>query len=286
MTTTLSDILRGAYTDLGQLTIVTATGGSATTVVDTNTIYTTDDSLVNGTAFVITTTDAATPQGKFARISDFVASTKTFTIDTVTDVVGAGDIIGLARPTIPLLQMKRAVNDALIDHIGSISIVDTSLTSVGAYNVYTLPAGMMIKKIVDVQLEPAGQYPNISGMFTIQMGQLKYESIMSRVEILPTATGGQMTSWDLPAGLIIRIIYEGLHPTVNLYSDTIRETVPEALLKAATIDKALTWLVSKRGESALGTFLLQRWNDAKQTLQAARMEHPVNRVHKAPRYFV
>ena len=122
----LSDVMRRVWFEMGDLSIITATGGSATTVVDTNTPYTTDDALLGGTAIVIDTTDGLTPKGKFARITDFVASTKTFTIETVTDAIGAGDTIGLAKPKIKAAQMKQAVNDALRDHIGTISLVKLS----------------------------------------------------------------------------------------------------------------------------------------------------------------
>lgn len=275
--TTLSDVLRGAWTDTGQMTIITATGGSATTIVDTATRYTTDDALVNGTAIILTTTDGLTPQGKFARISDFVASTKTFTIDTVTDAVGAGDIIGLVRPTLPLAQMKQAVNDALKDHIGTISKVDISLTSQSGAATYTLPAGVWIKRLIDIEIEPGDQ---ISPLVAIP-----YLSIINRAEILPTATGSQMLSYDLPAGKIIRITYEGTHPALTSYSDVVHESVPEALIRAATVDKALTWLVSKRGDSALNTFLIQKLNDARQTIANMKQEQPVNRIKPAARWF-
>lgn len=282
--TTLSEVIQGAFTDTGQMTIITATGGSATTIVDTATRYTTDDALVGGTAIVIKTTDGLSPQGKFVRISDFVASTKTFTIDTVTDAIGAGDIIGLCRPTIPLLTMKQAVNDSLKDHIGTISKVDISLTSMSGYATYTLPDGVWIRKVVDVQLEPGGWNDLITDPGSLS-GNLPYMSIVGRVEILPTVTGSQMITTDLPDGKIIKIIYEGTHPTVDLYSDKIHESVPEFLIRAGTVEKALTWLVSKRGDSALGTFLLQKLNDARQTVSNAKIEHPVNRVKKAARWF-
>ena len=277
--TTLSQIITGAFTDTGQMTIVTATGGSATTIVDTATRYTTDDALVGGTAIVLSTTDGLTPQGRFARISDFVASTKTFTIDTVTDAVGAGDIIGLCRPTIPLLTMKQAVNDALKDHVGTISKVDVSLTSESGDATYTLPAGMFIKILLDVQIEPGGRGD------TKLFGLGQYISILGQVEILPTVTGSQMISHGLFAGKEIKIIYEGVHPSVSLYSDYIHESISEALIKAGTVEKALTWLVSKRGDSALGTFLLQKLNDARQTISNMKIEHPVHHVSQAAKWF-
>ena len=263
--------MRAAWTELGQMTIVAATGGSATTVVDTATRFTTDDALVNGTALVISTTDGLTPQGKFSRISDFVASTYTFTIDTVTDAIAAGDVIGLARPTIPHLHMKQAVNDALKDHIGTMSKVDVTLTSASDDATYTLPAGMFIKRLIDVQIDDGSDY---------------YTSILSKVEILPTTTGAQMLSHDLESGQNIKIIYEGLHPELTIYSSYVHESIPIALLTDGTVQKALEWLVSKRGDSALGTFLLQRKNEAEQKIANAKVEHPVNRVRKAARWFV
>lgn len=279
--TTLSDIIRGGMTDVGMINIITATGGSATTVIDTNTSFTTDDALLNGTAIVISTTDGLTPQGKFAKITDFVASTKTFTIDTVTDAIGAGDIIGLSGRKIPLLQWIRSANDALKDHIGTISKVDVTLTSSAGIATYTLPAGVWIKKLIDIQIEPGG----LADIITDPQSLSPYHSIINRVEILPTATGMQMLSHDLPSGKIIKIIYEGTHAELTAYNSTVHESIPEALMKAATIEKALTWLASKRGDSALGTFLLQRLNDARQAITNAKHESPVNRVKPAARWF-
>ncbi len=274
----LSDVMRRAWTELGDLSIITATGGSATTVVDTNTRYTTDDALMNGTVVVITTTDGLTPQGKFAKITDFVASTKTFTIDTVTDAIGAGDIIGLAKPRIPALHMKQAVNDALRDHIGTISLVDTSLTTVAAQTEYALPVGLKIKKLTDVLIQANTSDADDNG----------YVSIKGASKVFPAAPGstGLLVIPDYGSGYKIKIVYEGLHPELTAYNSTVSETIMESLIVAATVDKALTWLVSKRGDSALGTFLLERWNDAKNGISMAKAESPVHRHRKAPKYFM
>ena len=282
--TTLSDIITGAWNDIGQLTIITATGGSATTVVDSATRYTTDDALVGGTAIVMKTTDGLAPQGKFSRISDFVASTTTFTIDTVTDTIGAGDTIGLARPTISLQQMIKAANDGLKDHIGTISKVDVSLTSQSGLATYTLPAGVWIKRLIDVQIEPYEGFYNVPDPF-VEPAAAQYKSILGEVEILPTATGTQMISHNLPDGQIIKVIYEGLHPELTTYDSLVHESIPYALMKAATVEKAIGWLVHKRGDSAAGKMLIQFQNEAAQKIANYKQEMPVNRVRRAAQWF-
>lgn len=276
--TTLSDIMYGAWTDLGHVSLIQCTGGSTTTIVDTNTRYTTTDALKNGTAVVVDTTNHLTPKGQFSRLKAFDAGTKTFTINALTDAVEAFDTIALCRPTIPLLHMKAAVNAALKDHIGTLSKVDVTLTSSSGNATYTLPSGVGIKRLIDVQIEPGG-----NGQASI--GEA-YHSIISQIEILPSTNGWEMISHNLPAGKIIKVIYEGTHADLTAYSDTVHESIPEALLKIATIEKALTWLVSKKDNSALGTFIIQKLNDARQTVENMKITHPVNRLPTKARWFV
>jgi hypothetical protein len=272
MTLTLSKILERAWRDIGFSVDIFATGGSATTIVDANTQYTADDSLIGGTAVITKTTDGASPQGKFARISDFVASTFTFTIATVTDAVGAGDAVLLATPSIKLPQMIQAVNDGLAN-LGTISLVDTSITLAnGAYS-YNLPVGLKIKKLIDILI------PNSDGM---------YRSIKGLVQNFPSAPAatGTLQFTQIPDEQTIKIVYEGAHPYLSAYSDVVSETIQEELAVAAAIDKALTWYVSKRGDSALGTFTIQRWNDAKQALQMQKAEKPIYRTQPAVKWFI
>ena len=274
----LSDVMRRVWFEMGDLSIITATGGSATTVVDTNTSYTTDDALLGGTAIVIDTTDGLTPKGKFSRITDFVASTKTFTIDTVTDAIDAGDTIGLAKPKIKAAQMKQAVNDALRDHIGTISLVDTSLTTVAEQTEYALPVTLKLKQLKDVLIQTV----------TTDADDNQYQSIKGATYVEPALPGstGLLVIPEYDAGRKIKIIYEGLHPELTAYDSKVSETIPEALMVAAALEKALTWLVSKRGDSALGGFLIQKYNDAKQAIANAKVESPVYRSNKKPKFFL
>jgi hypothetical protein len=272
MTLTLSKVLQRAWREMGFSVDTRATGGSATTIIDTGTQYTADDSLVGGTAIITKTTDGASPEGKFARISDFVASTSTFTIDSVTDAVGAGDNVLLATPRIKLPQLIQSVNDGLAN-LGTISLVDTSITLASGTYSYNLPVGLKIKELKDILI------PDSDGL---------YRSIKGLVQNFPSAPAatGTLQFTQIPDEQTIKIIYEGVHPYLSVYSDVVSETIQEELAVAAAIDKALTWYVSKRGDSALGTFTIQRWNDAKQNLQMQKAEKPVSRTKPAVKWFI
>lgn len=271
MTLTLSKVMERAWRETGFSVDIAATGGSATTIVDANTQYTSDDSLVGGTAVVVRDTAGVSPEGRFARITDFVASTKTFTIDTVTDAIAAGDSILLATPRIKLPQMIQAVNDGLAN-LGTISLVDTSITlAVGTYE-YNLPVGLKIKQLTDVLVFDGYIYRSIKGL----------------MKNFPSSPGsvGVLQFSQVPYSDTLKILYEGSHSVLSAYNDKISETIQEELAVAAAIDKALTWYVSKRGDSALGTFTIQRWNDAKQTLQAQKIEKPIMRTKPAAKFFI
>jgi len=280
MALTLSKICQRVWRETGFSIDVTATGGSTTTIVDANSPYTTDDALIGGTAVVVRDAAGAgaAPEGEYARISDFVASTPTFTVGTaLTTAVASGDTILLATPRIKLPQMVAAVNDGLTN-LGTISLVDTSITTVAEQTEHALPVGLKIKSLLDVQVQ--GQ--------TGDANDNEYYSIKGRTRYVPAAPGstGLLVIPQFAAGYTIKLIYEGYHPTLSVFSSVVSETIQEELAVAAAIDKALAWYVSKRGESALGTFAIQRWNDAKQTLQMQKAEKPVNRARSAPRWFV
>lgn len=279
MALTLSKVMQRGWRELGLMIDITATGGSTTTVVDSNSQYTTNDALLRGTVIVVRDAGGASaaPEGEFGKITDYAAGTTTWTMSALTTAVASGDKIGLARPTISLEQMVQAVNDALMQ-LGTIQLVDTSLTSAANQTEYALPVGLKISRLIDVQYKTV----------TNDSDNNQYRSIMGQVDYVPAAPGstGLLILPQLAADRTIKIIYEGVHPTLTTYSSVISETIQEELIVAATIDKALTWLVSKRGESALGTFLLQRWNDAKNYLQMQKVDKPVYKIKPKPKFFV
>jgi hypothetical protein len=281
MALTLSKVMAATWRKLGHTTDITATGGSTTTVIDTtlSTRFTSDDALIGGTAIVTYDSGGlgAAPEGEFQRIADYVASTTTFTTAAFSAAVAAGDKVTLVNPKIAHEQMRQAVNDGLAD-LGTITLVDTSLTTADDQTEYALPVGLKIKRLIDIQLQ---------GTLADANDNL-YQSIISQSRYTPSAPGstGLLTLPQLASGYTLKIIYEGVHPALTTYSSVVSETIQEGLAVAATINEALTWLASKRGDSALGTFLLQRWYDAKTILQQQKVDKPIYRMKPKAKWFV
>jgi hypothetical protein len=278
MPLTLSKVMARAWRELGFAIDIYATGGSTTTIIDTNSQYTADDSNVGGTALVVWDAGGASaaPEGEFKRISDYVASTKTFTVASAfSAAVAANDSILLATPRIRLPQMVQFVNDALTN-LGTISLVDTSLTSAANQTEYALPVALKIDRLLDVQYQT----------ITNDADNNQYRSIISQAAYVHAAPGstGLLILPQLPASRTIKIIYEGVHPTLAAYSDKVSETIKEELAVAAAIDKAMTWYSSK--SRGIDPFTLQRWNDAKQTLNMQKTDKPIFRAKQRPRWFV
>ena len=275
MALTLSRVMERAWRAIGHTTDIKATGGSTTTIVDANTRYTSDDALLYGTAIV--TYDAggagAAPEGEYGMITDFNATTKTFTIDTTLGAaVASGDKVSLCRSAIPLQTMIACVNDGLRD-LGFIDLVDTSITYDSGTITYAIPV--------------TAKYDQIDFLVRDDTDEM-YRSIKGQTKIRPSAPGSTMAVdiWGVADATNIILVYKGVHPMLTAYSSVVSETIPEALAVAATVDKALEWLVSKRGDSALNTFIVQRWNDAKNTIVNTKVMSPKNDVKKKPKYAV
>ena len=135
MAFTLSNMLQGVYKALGQLRVSTATGGSTTTIVDTKRVGTAnDDDFRNGVAFVVRDAGGASaaPEGEFNRISAYVDSTGTFTVDTAyTAAPASGDTYAWANQQYPIYEMIQAMNDGL-RLLGDVPLVDTTTLDTAA----------------------------------------------------------------------------------------------------------------------------------------------------------
>jgi len=141
--TTLFNATLQLATRLGAVRVSTATGGSTTTVVDTVARTESDDSWNGGTVWIIDGSAGATdaPTGEWARVTDFVNSTSTLTIEAVTAAVGATDTYAVASGRYPLDVLRTAINNELVRY--KIPLYDTtSLDVIANQSEYTLPAGI------------------------------------------------------------------------------------------------------------------------------------------------
>jgi hypothetical protein len=203
-------------------------------------------------------------------------------MDALTAAVAAGDKVGLARATITAEEMVQCINDALRD-LGHVQTYDTSITLASGQTEYTLPVALKRDNLVDILVSTSSDTTDDN----------QWKSVVSHCNIHPAAPAStgllviDESIVDAYATHGVKIIYNGEHPLLTVYSSTVSEYIHERLAIAAAVEKALTWLISKRGDSALNTFIVQRYNDARQNLENAKREYPIFRPAKQKtRWFV
>lgn len=152
----LTHLLQRVYDKLEQTRGLVATGGSTTTIVDTNISDEIDDDTYKGwTAFV--SYDAggagAAPEGEYQSISDYAQSTNTLTIAAFTVAIAVGDRATITRNSLyPLYDVRRLCNNALKE-LGRVPNLDTSLTTAADQTEYDIPATVQWDEIVKVEIQ-------------------------------------------------------------------------------------------------------------------------------------
>lgn len=121
----------------------TATGGSATTLVDTK--RTERDTMWNGGTLMIKTIyngGVSFAGDKIRVVNDYDYATKTFTFDTIPiPISGAGTTYAAIGPDYPFTEILRGINQALL-RINSVIRYDETTMVVDGQTVYDLPAGV------------------------------------------------------------------------------------------------------------------------------------------------
>lgn len=199
-----------------------ATGGSTTTLIDTATLTQGDDFWNGGTVWVLYDAggSSAPPYGEYARVSDFVSSSKTATLlDALSASLAVGDQYAIAGPTFRLYDLIEAINEALRD-LGDIAFVDvTSLETASAQTEYTLP--FIEGHLTRVMVQGRTNDTNDNQWTPVENWRVGFGTTGSaRTLYLP----------QLPAGRDLYLEYRGPHPRLNAYTDKLAETVPEQLV--------------------------------------------------------
>jgi len=279
----LSNLLQNIMSDTGQTDPqfghFVATGGSATTIV--NTAFADfesppeEDTLKNRIAFVESTTDGLTPQGKWGEVSAYAEATQTATIATVTDAIGAGDVIMLAKQDLfPLQETIFRVNRALTN-LGEVPLSDVTLTSAADQTEYALPLGAkrgLLQVYYQNELNDTNdnQWTQISG-WSVQPGAAGSTGLL----IIP----------QLPSGRTIKLVYMGTHPTVSIYSDYISEYIHPNVATLASVLECLKWYNNRdenQGANEYFTWLMQ---NTEQQLALAKLQFPMWKPAKTPQWF-
>lgn len=264
----LTHLLQDAWHRMGQLRLWVVTGGSTTTVINTDwalpeePIYEDDDpALILGTAVVTRDTGGLAPEGEFGMITDYDSGTSTLTIDALTTAVASGDRVGIASPLFPVEDMVALANIAL-RRLGDIEIPDTSLTVAAGQTEYTLPATIRTRPLrVRIQRQQAS-------------GDNEWELVQGW-DVIPATAG---SSWTLVVpqmtqGYSLEVLHRAPHPELTAYDSPIQETISPEVALAALVAEAYQWYNNQVGGS--NQYFLQRENKAIQDLEAARVMHPI-----------
>jgi hypothetical protein len=256
----LGELLERVYRELHtDIVDGVATGGSATTIVDStlSTRSFTENKFKDWIAFISRTTDGLSPQSKYGIATAYVKSSGTITIPTVTDSVGAGDEYALCKPDIPLYALIKLCNDGL-RMLGRNWYQDTSLTSAGDTLTYTVPIAAKGMRLRSVRLRDSNYAFYAAPNW----------------EVIP-AVGGSTTTLrfksEPAAPYSIVIDYLGLHAKLTAYNSYISETIHDDLIVAAAVERAFHWkAMPKRRKTDM-----ENWGQAKQALQEAKALYPI-----------
>jgi hypothetical protein len=252
---TLFDIALRVYDELGELTYGVATGGSATTLVDSG-LGGADDDYNSGTVFVVEA-DGASPEGEFAEVTDYTTSTGTLTfsgsgIKGMAGTPASGDEYAVATKRYTLDKIRGVVNRALSKIL--IPTVDESLSTAATTKEYTIPAVAN------------------DGLRRVYISQVSTASNEGWVEMFNwrQETNTLIFREQPVTGQTIKLVYMAGHTRLAANSDALSSYVPlnRAVAEAlylATVDR----IRRKMGEGA------EIPNDLIEELQVARKMYPV-----------
>ena len=264
----LWNLIRDAYQELGQLQVAKATGGSTSTIVDTKLVHTgKDDDWKDGAVIVLEDAAGASaaPEGEFSRVSAYVDSTGTLTIDPLSVAVSSGDVYGLVSAYFPLKQMVELANLAL-KSLGDLALVDTStLDTCLNQTEYAAAVAWKRRRPIRVDIQTK----------TGDADDHRWHTLYDW-EFVPSAAGttGLIVFKQQPtASRDLRIWYEDAHPRVSDYDDVIHASIHPALAVAALVEKALVWQHTRLEGG--NDFLLLRLNDAKHELERVKAMYPI-----------
>lgn len=230
----VTNALQRAYRDLGELVESTATGGSISTIADTKITEGSDDDWTDGVAFIIRDAAGASaaPEGEFQRISGWVASTGTHTVDTnFTAAVASGDTYGVAGSAYPIYRMIQHLNDAL-SVLGDVPLVDTTTLDTAA-STTEYAAAVAWKRRPPFQIDIQGR--------TGAASDNQWDTVHTW-EFVPAAAGtaGKIIFKEYPiSSRDIRVWYMGVHGYVSAWNDQINETLHPDLVHKALMCEVL-----------------------------------------------
>lgn len=275
-----TNLIQNILSELGQLEpnfgLFEATGGSATTFVNTNfgNFENPPEQDVFKNYLAIVVRDAggasASPEGKWAVCSAYADDTFTGTIATVTDAIGSGDTIMLAKQDkFPLSQILFAINRGL-ESLGDLPLnADTTLTTVNNQTEYSVPVSVK-RGLKQVWIDYNDGVP-------VRVTDMRNE----------LTSGGTASILYLPstdAGYTVRLVYDGAHPVISAYNSVINEYVHPRVATCISIIKLLEWYNRRDENQDSNSYMLwlegeYRTKHLPQALSENKIQKPIKSAH-------
>ena len=263
---TLYDIALYVLDSVGELYYGTATGGSTTTIIDTEIVEIASHELdwKNGSAFIVDTTDDAAPKGSLSKIASYDHDGGVITLDETLTAIGAGDKYALSDDRFTIEHVISAINRALVD-LGDIYQLDTSLSTSSTLTRYTLPSGISERNLSQVWFRNS----------SVSDREEPVGPIQHRVQ-----PDGELILRTAPStGKVIELHWNGPHARMEASSDVLDPAVALARIVA----EGTYVLVNRRLRQTEGEDrqLMRDWNSARADRDDARKKFPVRKIQPA-----
>ena len=239
----------------------TATGGSATTLIDTAI----DASLPNdyfngGTIWILSGNNI----GKCAVITNYDNATYTFTFATMTLLNASGNRYAVANKDYPLYLLKQAINEAM-KTLGPLPDIATSIVTVGGQEEYNLPAGIMDVRRLEIAANDDEPYDwSIHRHWKEIDGKIIFDSFCQPKD----------------DDLTVRITYYPTAVELVNYTDVITPYIHIDRLAWESVCHALRWRLQRtKGDEP---DVLRLLNEALANAQREELRHPVPQFSKDP----
>lgn len=246
----------------------TATGGSTTTLDDTNKLgkYGADH-FIGSVLWIRSGTYANT----WKEITDSNPLVSRVTFAALAGSIVAGNTYSLSWPTVTLDGLKRALNNSL-RKIDQPTAEDTSLTTVDNQEDYTLPAN--VDNILQVQIANSTASPYTYGEY-----QAWDED---------KAAGTLRFDWGRlpPGGYKIRLIYATDHTELTAASDTLPEHFERNFLREYLLWDAAVEILRNRMKYGEGIdpLLTNQYNEAIAMQADLKKGYHPQRLARRPRF--
>ena len=252
-----------------------ATGGSTTTIIDTNALDQDDDYWNKGTAWIIRDSAGASaaPEGEYSVISDFATSTDTATLqDTLTAAVASGDRYAVGRKQVPLHIIIQKINQVLID-LGVVPYTDTTSVVMAANQTeYTLPvAASHDLREVWLQMDNTDADDNL-WVEIFNWVVEKSDRGVADTLILPL---------QYSKDYYLKLVYMAKHPSLYASTDKLSEHVPlERVVFPAVLD-CLRWRKQRTRQRTFDDDI-ERWEEK---VELVRQSSPVQAPSRPGKIF-